>query len=184
MLHFTRTILIATLFLGITVASFGNDDKNKNDVSENTIASLLEGLTSDNLGLKSGCAYMLGELKVTRAIIPLMRILHNDANEGLRISAALALYKIGTPMSIYAVKQAGKFDESDWVNKNAQNFYAEYLREKFSNTDDTEADSLIAQGKQSSVPPRRESPAVTGLSISKEYNTVHPKHQLIGRKKY
>ena len=90
---------------------------------------------------------MLGELKITRAIIPLMRILHNDVNEGLRISAALALYKIGTPMSIYAVKQAGRFDESDWVNKLAQNFYAEYLREKFSNTDNTEADSLFAQGK-------------------------------------
>ncbi len=148
MSHFTRTILIVTLLLGITAASsFGNDDKNKNDVSENTIASLLEGLTSDNPGLKSSCAYMLGELKVTRAIIPLMRILHNDENEGLRISAALALYKIGTPMSIYAVKQAGRFDESDWVNKQAQNFYAEYLREKSNNTEDTEADSLIAQGK-------------------------------------
>ena len=147
MSHFTRTILIATLFLGITVASFGNDDKNKNDVSENTIASLLEGLTSDNLGLKSGCAYMLGELKVTRAIIPLMRILHNDVNEELRISAALALYKIGTPISIYAVKQAGRFDESERVNKLAQNFYTEYLRQKLNKADDTEADNLIAQRK-------------------------------------
>ena len=145
--HFTRTILITALLLGMTVASFGNDDKSKNNVSENTVASLLEGLTSNNLGLKSGCSYMLGELKVTRAIIPLMRILHNDVNEELRISAALALYKIGTPMSIYAVKQAGRFDESDRVNKLAQKFYAEYLKEKFNNTDDTETDSLIAQGK-------------------------------------
>ncbi len=145
--HFTRTILIVALVLGITIASFGNDNKSKNDVSENTIASLLEGLTSDNLGLKASCAYMLGELKVTTAIIPLMRILHNDVNEELRISAALALYKIGTPMSIYAVKQAGRFDESARVNKLAQYFYAEYLREKFNNTNDTETDSLIAQGK-------------------------------------
>ena len=89
---------------------------------------------------------MLGELKVTDAIIPLMRILHNDVNEELRISAALALYKIGTPMSINAVKQAGRFDQSKRVNKLAHNFYSEYLRQKFNNTV-TASDSLIAQGK-------------------------------------
>ena len=147
MAHFTKTILIATLLLGITSASFGNDDKSRTDASENTIASLLEGLASDNLGLKSSSAFMLGELKVTRAIIPLLRVLHTDKSEEVRISAALALYKIGTPMSIYAVKQAGRFDKSDRVNKLAQKFYAEYLREKFSNIDDTETDNLIAQGK-------------------------------------
>lgn len=147
MKHFTIILALTVLLFMLSNTTFAGDSKSEVDVKESTIASLLEGLTSDNLGLKSGCAYMLGELKVTRAIIPLMRILHNDVNEGLRISAALALYKIGTPMSIQAVKQAGRFDESDWVNKLAQNFYAEYLREKFSNTDNTEADSLFAQGK-------------------------------------
>ncbi len=147
MSHYTRSFLIAVLLLGITAASFGNDDESKNDVSENSIASLLEGLASDNLGLRSSSAFMLGELKVNRAVIPLLKLLHNDKSEEARISAALALYKIGTPISIYAVKQAGKFDESERVSKLAQNFYAEYLRKKFTNMDDTEADSLIAQGK-------------------------------------
>ena len=145
--HFTRTILIVALLFGITAASFGNDDKTKNDVSENTIASLLEGLTSDNLGLKSSSAFMLGELKVTRAIIPLLRVLHNDKNEEIRISAALALYKIGTPLSIYAVKQAGRFDESKRVNKLAQKFYYDYLKQKLVREDESNTDRLIAQGK-------------------------------------
>ncbi len=142
--HFTRTILIAALLLGITVASFGNDDKRKNDLSENTIASLLEGLTSDNLGLKSSCAYMLGELKITRAIIPLLRVLHNDKSEEVRISAALALYKIGTPLSIYAVKQASKFDKSTRVNKLLRKFYSEFLKAQYNNKNVTAADSLFA----------------------------------------
>ncbi len=140
-------LILAVLLLVFSSTTFAGDDKSEANVKESTIASLLEGLTSDNLGLKSSCAYMLGELKVTEAIIPLMRILHNDVNEELRISAALALYKIGTPMSIHAVKQAGKFDESARVNKLAQNFYADYLREKFNKADDTETDSLIAQRK-------------------------------------
>ena len=147
MKHFTRILALTVLILVLASTSFASDSKSAVDVKESTIASLLEGLSSDNLRLKSSCAYMLGELKVTEAIIPLMRILHNDANEELRISAALALYKIGTPMSIYAVKQAGRFDESERVNKLAQNFYTEYLRQKLNKTDDKEADGLIAHGK-------------------------------------
>ena len=147
MKHFTRILALTLLLLLLSSTTFAGNSKSEVDVKESTIASLLEGLTSDNMYLKSSCAYMLGELKVTEAIIPLMRILHNDINEELRISAALALYKIGTPMSIYAVKQAGRFDESERVNKLAQNFYAEYLRQKFNNTDKKETDGLIAQGK-------------------------------------
>lgn len=147
MKHFTGILVLTVLFLVLSSTTFAGDGNSEAVVKESTIASLLEGLTSDNLRLKSSCAYMLGELKVTEAIIPLMRILHNDVNEELRISAALALYKIGTPMSIYAVKQAGKFDESERVNKLAQNFYAEYLRQKLNKTDDKEADGLIAQRK-------------------------------------
>ncbi len=147
MKHFTKFLALTVLLLVLSCTAFAGDDKSGADVKESSIASLMEGLSSDNLGLKSNCAYMLGELKVTEAIIPLMRILHNDVNEELRISAALALYKIGTPISIYAVKQAGRFDESERVNKLAQNFYTEYLREKLNKADDTEADNLIAQRK-------------------------------------
>lgn len=147
MKHFTNFLALTVLLLVLSSTAFAADDKSEADVKESTVASLMEGLTSDNLRLKASCAYMLGELKVTEAIIPLMRILHNDVNEELRISAALALYKIGTPMSIYAVKQAGRFDESERVNKLAQNFYTEYLREKLNKADDTETDSFIAQRK-------------------------------------
>ena len=147
MKHFINFLALTVLLLVLSSTAFAGDDKSEADVKESTIASLMEGLTSDNLRLKSSCAYMLGELKVTEAIIPLMRILHNDVNEELRISAALALYKIGTPISMYVVKHAGRFDESARVNKLAQNFYAEYLREKFNNTDNSETDSFIAQGK-------------------------------------
>ena len=145
--NFAKFLVLMVFLLVLSSTAFAGDGKSEVAVKESTIASLMEGLTSDNLGLKSSCAYMLGELKVTEAIIPLMRILHNDVNEELRISAALALYKIGTPMSIYAVKQAGRFDESERVNKLAQNFYADYLREKLNKTDDTETDNLVAQRK-------------------------------------
>jgi hypothetical protein len=124
---FTILILIVLMFSN-SALTFAIGGPKKADNRENTIASLLEGLTSENTGLKSGSAYMLGELKVTAAVIPLMKVLKNNGNVEVRISAALALYKIGTPLSISAVKKAIRFDESGRLKKLAQNFYAEFVR--------------------------------------------------------
>jgi HEAT repeat protein len=74
---------------------------------------------------------MIGELQLSKAVIPLMRILHQDENEEIRIAAALALYKIGSPIAIHAVKQSIKFDESERVSKLCASFYSEYLKQKF-----------------------------------------------------
>jgi len=121
----TVLILVITLF---TTAFAGDNSTKKYEYTQNTISSLIEGLKSDNTGLKTSCAYLLGELNVTEGIIPLMRLLRNDESEEVRICAALALYKIGTPISIFAVKQAIRFDESKRVSKLAAKFYYDYLR--------------------------------------------------------
>ena len=141
--NFTTIILILVFFSGIP-SSLAKDGDKKNEVSESTVASLLLGLNSDNIGLKCSSAYMLGELKVSSAVVPLMRVLHNDENEKVRISAMLALYKIGTPMSINAVKQAIKFDDSKRVSTLANKFYDDFLREELSKTNKQTTEKLFA----------------------------------------
>lgn len=124
---------INTVFLIFLSAPFllaGELPRNISTITDNTKESLLIGLKSDNLGLKTSCAYMIGELKITNAIIPLLKILKEDKNEEARIAAALALYKIGTPLAIYSIKQSAKFDDSKRVSNLALNFYNEYLRNK------------------------------------------------------
>lgn len=129
-------LLIFTVFLNLQSPVLAGDlPKTNQKINENTILSLFEGLDSDNLGLKTSCAYLLGELKVADAVIPLLKILREDENEQARISSALALYKIGTPLAIFAIKQAIKFDESQRVSNLAMNFYNEYLRNKSGNDD-------------------------------------------------
>ncbi len=124
------TILLLTIIaIGTLVVSAKPRTKVK--ITENTVSSLIEGLNSANLGLKSSSAYMIGELQLSKAVIPLMRILHQDENEEIRIAAALALYKIGSPIAIHAVKQSIKFDESERVSKLCASFYSEYLKQKF-----------------------------------------------------
>lgn len=90
--------------------------------------NLLNGLSSENDGLQNSSAYFLGEMKSTRAVIPLLSILHNSNDEAKRINAALSLLKIGDARGIYAIKQSIKFDESPRVRKMCQNFYISYLQ--------------------------------------------------------
>lgn len=122
--------LLTLLLFGNTNA--GGNPKETKEIKQNTISSLLDGLSSDNLGLKSSCAYMLGELQVSTAVIPLMKILRGSDKDDLRIAAALALYKIGSPIAISAVKQSIRFDESERVSKHCAAFYNNYLKVKFS----------------------------------------------------
>ena len=124
------TLIILSLFLIVASNAIANP-KTTTQIRDNTVESLIIGLNSDNLGLRSSSAYMIGELRLSQALIPLLRILHTEKNEELRIAAALALYKIGSPIAINAVKQAVRFDDSERVSKLCANFYSEYLRNKF-----------------------------------------------------
>ena len=124
------TILLLTLLL-MGTSNAGTNPKSKIQIKDNTVETLIIGLNSDNIGLKSSSAYMIGELQLSKAIIPLLRVLHNEKNEEVRIAASLALYKIGSPLAIYAVKQAIRFDESERVRKLCASFYSEYLKNIF-----------------------------------------------------
>lgn len=139
-----KATFLVILFLALFFGSFsyaGDKSETQIKISENSIKSLLLGLTSDNLGLKTNAAYLLGEFRISEAVVPLMRVLRNDNSEEARIAAALALYKINTPLSINAVKQSVRFDESARVSKLAANFYNNYLLNKQIRNDGKEKDS-------------------------------------------
>jgi hypothetical protein len=96
---------------------------------ENCIKTLLQGINSDNLGLKGSCIYMIGELCCDKGVITLLDILHSNPTEEMRILAALSLYKINDSRGIYAIKQAIKFDESERVKRLCETFYKAFLQD-------------------------------------------------------
>ena len=124
-----KITILLTIFL-ISLAGATAKPKSNVKVNDNTVETLIMGLESDNAGLKSSSAYMIGELQLDQATIQLLRVLRNEKNEDLRIAAALALYKIGSPVAIYAVKQASRFDDSERVSKHCASFYNEYQKNK------------------------------------------------------
>lgn len=99
--------------------------KAKNELIEK---NLLVGINSENFGLKTSSAYFLGENKSSKAVIPLLKMLHNEESEEARILAALSLVKIGNPVGVYAVKMAAKFDNSEKVRKMCVKFYNDFAK--------------------------------------------------------
>ncbi len=125
-----KRMFIAFLFFLVLSSSFiyasNPSEKEKIVISQNTIQSLINGIESGNTGLKTSSAYMIGELKITNAVIPLMKVMREDANEEARIAAALSLYKLGTPLAMSAVRQAIRFDNSERVKRLCLRFYNDY----------------------------------------------------------
>ena len=124
---FTFFLLVAFSFLTYAQTTVPTLTSAKKDCIKK---SLLLGVESENLGLQSCAAYMLGEFCCDEAVIPLLKILHNSPYEEMRIMAALSLYKIGDSRGIFAIRQAIKFDESKRVSKLCDKFYRAYLQAK------------------------------------------------------
>lgn len=122
--------IVAALLIAIAVPAAAEDKvmvypKVTRDI---VVSNLMNGLSAQNKGLKESAAFMLGEEKATRAVVPLMQMLRSDQEESSRIVAALSLCRIGEPRGVYAVKQAAKFDESERVRTLCAWFYNQYVQ--------------------------------------------------------
>jgi HEAT repeat protein len=100
------------------------------NLKENAINSLLTGVESENLGLKTSSALMLANIECPKAVIPLLRMLKSDPNEQARMTAAYALYQLKDQRGLFAIKQAVRFDDSNKVKRLCWMLYKEYLRTK------------------------------------------------------
>jgi HEAT repeat protein len=118
--------LSAIFFLLVFAGSLFASAKTTND--SNVEDNLIVGLKSDNLGLKTSSAYMLGEYGTSKSINSLLKVLKSGDTEEERISAAMALVKINTEQSMFAVKQNAKFDDSERVRKLCALFYNQSLQ--------------------------------------------------------
>ena len=116
--------LLLLLLFSFTTTSAKEPNKSEYSKIEN---NLLEGIASENQGLKLSAAYFLGEIKSDKAIIPLMEIFHNSEASSARQVAALALYKINSTRGMFAIKQAIKFDDNDQTKRICTILYNQHL---------------------------------------------------------
>ena len=113
----TMTILvIAGLLFSVTPILTAGDNDN---------ARLISALKAENIGWRIEAARLLGEAAETEAVKPLIDVLKNDDNSSARISAAVALAKIGDVTALNALKKAAKYDINKTVRTVAIGAYHE-----------------------------------------------------------
>lgn len=124
----TTLVVLAVLVLSVSISTAQEmvlpAGTNRAAIEGNLIC----GLRSDNLGLQRSAALMLGKIRAHDAVIPLMAVLHNSADSGVRMAAAYALCKIGDEIGTYAVKQAVKFDDCEKVKLASAWYYEQYVK--------------------------------------------------------
>jgi len=120
--------LLIALVAAVVQPTYADDalppTANKKLIEDN----LFLGLQSQNDGLRRSCAYMLGVIQSSRAVIPLMRELRYSTDEDMRVAAAWALCRIGSGVGVYAVKTAVRWDDSQKVQNACAWFYENYVK--------------------------------------------------------
>lgn len=124
-------LLMAVVFAGSTYASNPGTSRSSLERGE---FNLIKSLESDNYGVRTSAAQILGEMNSTKAVIPLMKMLKSSEDEKERIIAAVSLSKIESSMGRYSVSQQAKFDNSPRVRKICVNF-ANYAHVKTQNAE-------------------------------------------------
>jgi HEAT repeat protein len=146
----SKVRLVGVLLVAV-VASAGATDKvqvTPRVTSDLIVTNLMQGLCSQNKGVRESAAFMLGEQKVIAAVVPLMKMLRNCDEESSRIVAALSLARIGDSRGTYAVKRAVRFDKSQKVRTICAWFYNEYVQAGSFAFIDVESDKSVEFGSR------------------------------------
>jgi len=94
----------------------------------------LNGINSDNEGVRKSAAIFLGYMKSKQAVLPLMKMMRDEQNDESRILAALALIRIGDSQGVYMVGRTALFNSSDRVKRVAEKFYNQFTYGKIEET--------------------------------------------------
>ena len=123
--YILKTIFILFIFSTVAFPQENNlavsADKNIKDE-----ANYISGLYSNSETQKVNSAYMLGEMKSEKAVIPLMDMFRKEKNDAGKLVAALSLLKIGDRRGIFLVKRSIELKGNDRVNIILKHLYKDY----------------------------------------------------------
>jgi hypothetical protein len=99
------------------------------------VDNLTVGIESDNTGLHTSASLVMYDLinesylessDASKAMVPLLKLLHNGKTNEERIAAAVALYELGNPIGIYRLRGVAVFDDNEKVAAVCKNLYYTY----------------------------------------------------------
>lgn len=89
--------------------------------------NLIKGLKDENLGLRTNCAFWLGEMRSQKAVIPLMKVFRSDDDQRAQIMAAVSLTKIEDDRGVFIVRRVGEFSNDPRMKRVCERLYVGYL---------------------------------------------------------
>ncbi len=123
-------LLLSSLMFAPLLAA-GADRAPSTDKSA-IVQSLVNGISSENDGLRTSAAVVMKEV-IDRAIvqpedfsgslIPLLKMLDTGRTDDERIAAAVALYSLDNGIGIYRLRGSARFDNSEKVRTVSKNLY-------------------------------------------------------------
>ncbi len=130
-------IMLVALLLAIPSMVTNGQTKENNLNSAITIGKVAEhnflnGLNSDNSGLRKSCIYFAGKYKISCAVLPLMALLRKENDTDTKILIALALYQIRDARGMYLVKVISDNDDNAKVRRRCTAIYDRYVQDRSS----------------------------------------------------
>lgn len=122
----TTLVVLLVIALNADIGLQAQSNKYKN-ITQHSIETLKQGIKSDNPGLRKSSIYMAGLYKIDEAVDALTEQLAKEKSSGTKILIALALYNIGNPDGMEAVKELAKRDSDKEVKRMSTVLYREFV---------------------------------------------------------
>jgi hypothetical protein len=129
----SKTILVAVTFFVLLFTTVLNAQKTitKAELKQKRmIGNLVNGINSDNEGLKRSAIYYAGKYKVNEAVDALVEQLENETSTENKYLISLSLYLIGEDKGIKAVKRVAALDNDPRAKRLAAAVYYEHLTDE------------------------------------------------------
>lgn len=132
----SRTKLVIaslSLLFVVTIGELTAQTNSIKDITNNKYAldNLLEGIKSDNDGVKRSSIYFVGYYRIAEAEEALIEQLKKEQNPGNRILIAIVLYELESEDGLLAVKKLASNDDNQKVRRMSTHIYNEYLTSHF-----------------------------------------------------
>ncbi len=104
--------IIILIYLLITCAVLIAEEKPCNKKQENNVKTLLNGINSNNTGVRKSSIYFAGKYKIEAAVDVLSEQLVEEKDESIKYLIVMSLAKIGSPKSFAVIKNMSEKDKS------------------------------------------------------------------------
>ena len=119
-------LIVLFVFMTISFSQARQKEPAPADKNAQNEAKYISALRSGNESVRISSAYMLGEIRSKKAVVPLMDMFRQEKDNGAKLVAALSLLKIGDARGIFLIKRRIELKENEGITIILQHLFKDY----------------------------------------------------------